>query len=337
MNSRSVCLATLATFSLLAVGCSSSGPRINPNITVFTQETVADRPVELPGNYNTENFRRMTLATAPGTLRSNAFSAENMQYMSLRLQSELGKVRRFSIAPLHGVDTSMLQELADFGEIELPEPAEPTRVDLVANWNTNINAEEKIDGREKTITFVCTINLTCKEMATGKLKFTKDLDFRVTRTQETNRAGTVVAGFQYREKADIQGLLQEIATQAAIRIANEIGNEYPVGGKITGMLGTDFMTVDKGTEQGIDKGMQMVIFARVGGVDIPLANASATPSGDSAQLAIWRLNTDNKYATKVLKQMEEDPSWLQKNQAFAVGYGMAMPPEWQTKALYIPE
>lgn len=336
MNSRLLSLAVVTALSLAVVGCAS-GPKINPNITVFTQETVGERPVELPGNYNTDNFRRMTLATMPGTLLSNAFSADNMQYMSIRLQSELGKIRRFSIAPIHGVDTSALEELADFGEIELPEPVDPTRVDLLASWNTNINAEEQVDGREKTITFVCTINLTCKEMATGKLKFSKDLDFRVKRTQEVNRAGTVVAGFQYREKADVQGLLQEIATQSAIRIANEIGNEYPVGGKITGMLGTDFMTVDKGTEQGIDKDMQMVIFARVGGVDIPLANASATPSGNSSQLAIWRLNTDNKYAEKVLKQMQEDPSWLQKNQAYAVGYGMAMPPEWQTKSLYIPE
>lgn len=336
MNSHLFRFAAVSTLAFVVAGCSS-GPRLNPNITVYTQEAVGERPVELPGNYNTDNFRRMTLAIVPGTLTSNAFSADNMQYMSLRLQSELGKIRRFSVAPIHGVDTSVLAELADFNEIELPEPVDPAVVDLVANWNTHINAEEVVDGKEKTITFVCTINLTCKDMNTGKLKFSKDLDFRVKRSQTLNRAGTVVSGFQYREKADIQSLLQDIATQSAIRIANELGNEYPVGGKITGILGTDFMTVDKGSEQGVDKDMQMVIFARVGGVDIPLANASATPSGNSSQLAVWRLNTDNKYAEKVLKQMEEDPSWLQKNQAYAVGYGMAMPPEWQTKALYIPE
>ena len=97
------------------------------------------------------------------------------------------------------------------------------------------------------------------------------------------------------------------------------------------------MTIDKGSEQGIAKGMQMVVYASVGGVDVPIGNAEASPSTNTSQLEMWRLNTGNKYAARVLKQIEEDPSWLSHNKLYAVGYGMAMPPEWQTKSLYLPK
>ena len=330
------CLGGLALLGLLVAGCSGPSHQLNPNLTVYTRDTVADRPVELPGNYGTENYGRLVLALSPGSLTSNAFDESNMGYMSLRLQSELSKLKRFSVVALHGVDTTMVSELADIGELNLPEPADPATVDLVANWNMNIHAEEEIDGREKTITFICAINLTCTDMRTRKIKFSKDLDCRIVRGQETNRAGTVIGGFQYRSKSDVQGLLQEIATQSAIRIANELGNEYPVGGRVTGLLGTDFMTLNMGAEQGIAKGMQMVVYANVGGVDLPLGNAEAAPAVNTSQLSMWRFNTDNPYAAKVLQQMETDPNWLNHNKLYAVGYGMAMPPEWQTASFYIP-
>lgn len=330
-------LGGAALAGLLAVGCGGAGHRLNPNLTVYDRDTVGDRPIELPGNYGTENYGKLVLALNPGTLTSNAFDDANMSYMSLRLQSELAKLKRFSVVALHGVTTATVEELADIGELSLPEAADPASVDLVANWNTNIHAEEVLDGREKTITFICSINLTCTDMRTRLVRFTKDLDCRIIREQEVNRAGTVIGGFQYRSKNDVQGLMQDIATQAAIRIANELGNEYPVGGRITGMLGADLMTLDKGTEQGIAKGMQMVVYANVGGVDLPIGNAEATPSANTSRLEMWRLNTRDKYAAQVLRQIEDDPGWLNRNKLYAVGYGMAMPPEWQTKDFYIPE
>ena len=326
-----------ALLGILVAGCSGPSHQINPNVTVYDRDTVGDRPITLPGNYSTDNYGRLVLAIDPGTMTSNAFDESNMGNMSLRLQSEMAKLKRFSVVAIHGTDNSRIAELADLGELELPEPADLTTVDLMANWNMNIHAEEAIDGRDKVITFICSINLTCTDMRTKLVKFSKDLDFRVKREQTTSRAGTVIGGFQYRNKADVQGLLQDIATQAAIRIANELGNEYPVGGRITGLLGTEMMTLDKGAEQGIAKGMQMVVYANVGGVDVPIGNAEASPAANTSQLEMWRLNTKNKYAAKVLKDMEADSGWLNKNKLYAVGYGMAMPPEWQTKSLYIPE
>lgn len=327
----------LAPIFAFIVGCASSGHQINPNITVYDRAKVSKMPVELPGNYGTENYGRLTLATLPGTLTSNAFDDSNMKYMGLRMQSELAKLKRFSVYAMQGADSSILQDLADFGEIELPEQA-PATVDLLASWNTNVHAEEVRSGRTKRITFNCTINLTCKDMRTGKIKFTKDLDFRVYRNQTLDRGGTVIAGYNYRSKSDVQSLFQDLATQAAIRIANELGNEYPVGGRVTGVRGTTLrMQMDCGVEQGVAKGMEMVIYAKLDGMDIPLGNATATPGVNSSMLEFWRKNTKDPDAEQILKDIQTKPDWLSKNPdtLFAVGYGMAMPPEWQTKEMYI--
>lgn len=329
-----VALCPVALF--VATGCTSSGG-VNPNVTVYDRDAVADRDISLPGNYSTENYRRLTLATMPGELISNAFGESAMKSMSLRMQSELSKIKRFSVYAVHGADELALEELEYAGELQLATPEDLKTIDLLASWNVTLNAQAEQDGRDSTITFVCTVNLTCKDLRTGEVKFSKDLDFRVEREQRRNRYGHVVEGFDYSNKSNVQSFLQDIATQSAIRIANELGNEYPIGGRVTGLLGTDMMTIDKGSEQGIAKGMQMVVYASVGGVDVPIGNAEASPSTNTSQLEMWRLNTGNKYAARVLKQIEEDPSWLSHNKLYAVGYGMAMPPEWQTKSLYLPK
>lgn len=328
-------LTLLCPVTLLWVaGCSSA--HINPNITVYDRDTVADRPIALPGNYSTDNYRRMTIAVEPGSLHSNAFGNDSVEYMSLRMQSELAKLKRFSISALHGTNDTRLRELEDLGEISVVQPEALKAIDLLLGWNITINAEAQRDGRDSTIHFVCAINITCKDLRTGTVAFTKDLDFNVTREQQRNRYGHVTKGFDYSNDSQVKAFLQNIATQAAIRIANELGNEYPVGGRVTGALGTDLLTIDKGVEQGIAKGMQMVVYATIGGVDVPLGNAEATPGTNTSQLEMWRLNTENKYAAKILKQIEEQPNWFTHNRMYAVGYGMAMPPEWQTKELYLP-
>ena len=336
-NNLSLTLVALLPVALcVATGCASSN--LNPNITVYDRDTVADRPISLPGNYNTDNFRKLRLAVVANPVKtsSRSISAETANYMNLRMQSEMTKIKRFSIYALHGADTSQLQELADLGELNLIEPADLPTVDYQLSWTITLNAKSEPDGRDNTITFVCNINMQLIDIAKREPVMSKDLDIRVKREQRVDRYGHVVEGFSY-TKANMRALLQDISTQAAIRIANELGNELPVGGRITGALGTDMMTLDKGTEQGIAKGMQMVVFANVGGVDVPIANAEATPSSNTSQLEVWRLNTKNKYAAKVLKDMEADSGWLNKNKLYAVGYGMAMPPEWQTKEMYLPE
>jgi hypothetical protein len=105
------------------------------------------------------------------------------------------------------------------------------------------------------------------------------------------------------------------------------GNYYPVGGRVTGILG-DRMTVDKGFEHGIGKDMQMIVFAPVSGVDVPIGVAEASPADKTSNIKVWRWNTDDEYAEEIIKEMRKDRSWIKKNECFAVSLRMAVPPEW---------
>ena len=146
-------LAALCPVALfVAAGCSSSG--VNPNITVYDRDTVADRDVSLPGNYGTENYRRLTLATMPGSLISNSFSDSTMKSMSLRMQSELAKIKRFSVYAVHGADETELRELEDIGELKVVDPDNLATIDLLASWNVTLNAEVADDALKAIATSV---------------------------------------------------------------------------------------------------------------------------------------------------------------------------------------
>ena len=72
----------------------------------------------------------------------------------------------------------------------------------------------------------------------------------------------------------------------------------------------------------------MVVYAPVSGVDVPIGIAEASPADKTSNLKIWRWNKDDEYASEIIKEMRSDRKWIMKNQCFAVGLRMAVPPEW---------
>lgn len=324
--------ACILTVAIGTVGCSSA-PQVNPNLVVYTREKMEDLPIDFPGGYNTDNFRKLTLALDFGEVAVDGITPELGNTINIRFQSELAKLNRFSVFAMHGNKMERLSELADLGEVQIAEPTDLATVDILCSGNIDIVVERKVAGRKQKLTYYMTLNLTCKELRTGIVKFTKDIDATVVRRQTLNSAGQVIAGFKPDQKSELETVVMDLAIAAAQKVANELGNSFPVGGRVTGMLGTEYMTMDKGTEQGIAKGMQMIVFTNVSGVDVALANAEASPGTNTSNLELWRLNTRNKYAARVLKEMEQDEHWLSKNKCYAVGYGMAMPPEWELRTL----
>lgn len=323
----------VAAAFLAAAGCSS-----HSNLTFYDRSEIESKPIRLPRGYNSDNYGRLKMGLAFPKTDSNAFPSSEMDYFTLRMQSELSKLKRFSILALHGTDDTMLRELEDLGEIRMESPKDGApKMDLQVNLNVKLEVSSDRDGSSTDFAFNCAINLTCKDLRTGEVKIAKDLNFSVVRSQERDRYGRVVEGFDFSSKSNVRALLQKIATQAAIRIANELGNEYPVGGEIIGALGLDMLTLDRGVEDGIEQDMQMVVYTMYEGVPITLANADATPSTNTSLLETWRVNTDNSYAKKIVRQIKDDPEWVKKNKLYAVGFGMAYPPEWQTKEFLVDD
>lgn len=339
----------------LAVVCgcaTTSNVSVTSGVTAIDKDVIADRPVELPGGYDVKDFRRLVMGVHDGKIQSNssAFKKQDIvDYMNLRFQSEMDTHKRFKFVAMHGNDTSRIDAAKDQGLMASDEDMDAKEIkdpSLVLNWNINIQEKKEAEGSHgQKFLWYCTVNATVvyakdvKEKGSDKIKFnkgfiafTRDFDLPVIEKSQTlSSTGAVKSGFSYKSDADVQALMQEIMVAASQRIADDLGRKFPVGGRVVDALGDDLMTMDKGARQGVESEMQMVIFARYKGVDVPLANATAKPAQDETQLTVWRFSKD-KYAKQILAEIAGDvDQWTEKvdkkgrkNELYAV---RAVPPQ----------
>lgn len=334
--------------SAFVCGCSTSNVSVTSGVDAIDRDAIADRPVELPGGFDVDDFRRLRMGIGYGKIQSNtaAFRKKEVEdYMNLRFQSEMDKHKRFKCIALYGANTAKFDALTDAGEMEANDDDDSPRFrrpKINLAWNINIQEKKEPTGSYgQKFMWYCTVNATASYYENvyekgnkqkikhnkGDVAFTRDFDLPViVKEQQLNSMGGVKSGFSYKSDADVQSLMQEIIIAASQRIADDLGRRFPVGGKVVGALGTDLFSIDKGTEQGVEKDMQMVVFARYDGVDVPLANAVASPAQDKSQLTVWRFAKD-KYAKQILAEINGKPKqWVKEtgNELFAV---RAVPPQ----------
>ncbi len=351
MNFRKFSLFGFLLVALLICGCQTSNLSVTSGVTAIDREVVKDRPVELPGGYDVDDFGRLRMLIADGDIKSNASAfKEQHDFMNVRFQSEMAKHKRYEFNAVHGLSAAnkMVSAMKEQGTLETDDETEGEEddakygknPDLYLGWGINIQEETKSNGMYgQTFTWKCTVNATVKynkdvkgfdgkvKHHKGDIAMTRDFDLPlIVKEQKLNSMGGVKSGFNYKSGAAVQGLMQEIVIAASERIAEDLGRQFPVGGKIIGALGMDILTMDQGSNQGVEKDMQMVIFARYEGVDVPLANAEASPTMDKSQLEVWRL-AESKHAKAILAQISDNPKkWMKEtgNQLYAV---RAIPPQ----------
>ncbi|MBQ0031306.1 MAG: hypothetical protein KBT68_00740, partial [bacterium] len=124
-------------------------------------------------------------------------------------------------------------------------------------------------------------------------------------------------------------------------VANKLGNTFPTGGRVTNITGSgDTMVMSAGQHEGIAPNQQVCVFLSEDGLDIPVAFAEATPKNDgTSQLRVYRWNTDNDDADKIVDEIRGSArSFLKnykgekKNGLYAVAFGMAVPADWEKNA-----
>lgn len=172
--------------------------------------------------------------------------------------------------------------------------------------------------------FEVEVDANCEDLKTREVKFAEKAKGQVRRAVKISLTGMKMGGY---DQSDVRQAFLEASMKAISSIVNKLGNYYPVGGRITGLLGNR-MTLNRGFEQGIGKDMQMVVYAPINGVDIPLAVAEASPADNTSNLVAWRWNMEDPYAKRIIAQMKEDFDWLQKHECYAVSLRLAVPPEW---------
>ncbi len=334
MKKSILTLAFAVALSLFVVGCATTGKdTVAPDRTKGGRyadvNTFAQGEIKLPANCSKENFRKLLLGVSVQNVKfvnGQQYASSNpAQGLSARLQTEMAKLKRFSVFSAHNRGgVTLFQSLADVGEAQLPEEVSMRDLDLVLTMNLMLTIQkyERYDHDEYC--FEVDVDASCEDLHTHEVKFAEKATGEARRKEILSLTGKRMAGFSHE---DVSQAFQQAALKAIADIANKIGNYYPVGGKITGMLG-DRMTMDRGFEQGIGANMPMVIYTVVSGVNLPLAVAEASPNDHTANLVVKRWNNEDPYARRVIEQMNADLDWLQNHELYAASLRMAIPPEW---------
>lgn len=321
---------------LALVGCTTA-PKlaVDPTLTTFSREQLEDMDeIELPMNYSIDNFRQLQLgvhfASVPGVDKTTGEELGIDPNLSSRLQTEMAKLKRFTIYSAHNRDGVMFfEELADVDpNAQLAQPKKVRNVDLVLSAKITVTKETQRRYYDTALIYEVECDFNCEDLKTHTVKFAEKAKGRTVRTQVKTRTNRTAAGYI---DNDEQQAITNAAMKALMVVANKLGNTFPVGGKIVGVSGSgDRMQLDKGFEDGIGKNQQCVIFVNDGGVDVPLALAEATPGTDKSSLRVYKWNKSDEDAKHLIREYQDNPrQFLKQNKIYAVGYGLPTPPEWE--------
>lgn len=321
------------SFLILLVGCTSTPPKqdLTQGGIYGDRMMFARGEMKMPANYNKDNFRKLLMGVVVQNVKidertgKQIASANPAQGLSTRLQTEMAKLKRFSILSVFNRGgVTVFKSLEDVDDAKLNDEVNMRDLDLVLTLNLMLTAETHERANDNLIIYEVDVDANCEDLKTHEVKFAEKAKGQVKRVEMISLTGRRMGGFK---QDDVRQAFQQAALQAISKIANKLGNYYPVGGRITGILG-DRMTLGCGFEQGVGKDMQMLVYVSVNGVDVPIAVAEASPADKTSNLKVWRWNLEDEYAAMVIKQMKQDFNWIQKYECYAVSLRMAVPPEW---------
>ncbi|MEQ8819134.1 MAG: hypothetical protein RLY93_02740 [Sumerlaeia bacterium] len=297
-----------------------------------TQALLSDPsiPIELPENYNENNYRRLKMAVFFNdvSVRAGEISPDIVETVSARLQTEMAELKRFTIESIHnrgGMDT--MAALHDIGEANLVRPSIDSlqATDLVLSAAVTLTREHHEMWDHDKLIYEVEVDFNCEDVATRTVAIAGKAKGQSVREQALTLKGSRMGGYS---DEDERQAIYNACMLALANFARQMGGQYPVGGRVTGMLGNR-MTVDRGFEHGITKGMPMVIYTTISGVDLPLAVASATPSEYDSNLVVQRWEDRDPYAVDIVSKMRQDPNWLRTNTLHAVALTASVPPKWE--------
>ena len=323
-------LFAVAGAVLFFCGCASE-PDLTEGGKYGDRSTFAKGEIKLPANYNKDNFRKLLLGVMVANVAidprsgKQIASANPAQGLSTRLQTEMAKLKRFSVfSAFNRNGVTFFKSLEDVGDAKMPEGVNRRALDIVLTLNLMLTVEKHERHSDNLLIYEVEVDANCEDLKTGEVKFAEKAKGRVRRVEKISLSKRRMGGYN---QDDVRQAFQQAALEAIAVIANKLGNYYPVGGRITGMLGSR-MTLDKGFEHGVGKDMQMVVYVPVSGVDVPIAIAEASPADKSSNLVVWRWNEKDENAAEVIREIRADKKWIAKNECYAVGLRMAVPPEW---------
>ena len=319
---------------VLLVGCATPELALEPTLKTYSREDLEEMDeIALPMNYSTENFRKLQMGVAfdsiGGVDKKTGEALKIDPNLSTRLQTEMAKLKRFTIFSAHNRGGVMFfQDLSDVEEgVTLAEAEDVRDIDIVLTGKITVTKERQDRENDRLLFYEVECDFSCEDLKTRTVKFAEKAKGHTVRRMVFTTSGRRLAGF---DPSDEQQAITQAAMKALAVVANKLGNTYPVGGKVAGISASgDRMTLGKGFEDGVGNKQQCVVYVDDGGVDVPIALAEASPASDKSTLTVYKWNKDDADAKLLIRELQDAPrQFLKNNKVYAVGYGLSVPPEW---------
>lgn len=297
-------------------------------------------PIALPANYSTQNFRKIQMgvafSAAEGVDKKTGEPLPVPQGLNERLQTELAKLKRFTIYSAHNRGGVMyFEELTELEKLSegktstsLAEATSVKDIDVVLSGHVSVSKERHDRYDDTLLIYEVECDVSCEDLRSRTVKFAEKAKGRTARKQVLSFSGMKIAG--YSEKDEEQAITQA-AMKALAVIAEKLGNNFPAGGSIVGISASgERMQLDIGFENGIGNRQQCVVYVADGGVDVPIALAEAAPGTDQSTLLVCRWNDADADAAALIETLKKSPKQFLKDfGVYAVACGLPVPPEWE--------
>lgn len=327
--------ATLAV--AVVCGCASTPSARGPIPAKFYSKAELEDmdEVKLPPNYSVDNFRKMQMVM---NVKIEAADGKTKidKSLSTRMQTEMAKLKRFEVFSLHNRSKTELDAIGDLDDqVKVVEADQVKASDLMLTGTIKVTCAINELRDEKVYVYSADGDFSCEDAKTRTVFFAEkargvwDRKVRYTLTGQAH-------GNVSEEQA-----IQIACLRCLAIVANKLGNTFPTGGRVTNITGSgDTMVMSAGQHEGIAPNQQVCVFLSEDGLDIPVAFAEATPKNDgTSQLRVYRWNTDNDDADKIVDEIRGSArSFLKnykgekKNGLYAVAFGMAVPADWEKNA-----
>lgn len=356
MNERKLMLYGAVACALLVAGCATTEvdtEDYGPNVTHYGKNDLVNKgEITLPPGFSKDDMTELVMGVtfkASDKLPKDAVAGGESPLpvdpnLSLTLQTHMDKLKRFTMVALHGSDTENdLAAVADYsnGNIELASQEKAVKINVLLQCNI-VCAKSRTTVRgvgsqpdTEQIVYKVYLMATCKDLRKGTVLFSEPVVGRTRPHVVTMVNGRPRGGFDSKQES---AAIEKAAMNAIIELANKLGNRFPAGGHVIAVSRSgDSMTLDKGANDGIGMGQQCVIVMDDEGVNIPIALAEAYPetTEHKSALKIYRWNDADKDAKDIAKEYKANPRGFfsqNKNNLYAVCYGVALPPEWEQNA-----
>lgn len=349
MQRRTLCAAIL---SAALTGCATTGGndlvrtaeqnqarafQTKPTLYAYSEtDARAAAEVVLPANYNPDNYRKMTIAVSFYPMdESNAdrFAKGKSEVVTSVFETEIVKLRRFTVLSRTQLGAQAIADEKRHQDKGLVKTSDLMRLgrqkgaQYVLTGGITLKTENFNRLSNSEIFFNVLVNYQLINIETGEIEEADTAEGRAKRTYYATPSGKHVGGFNLNSPKDMQVAWNDASYQALRIIANKIGNKFPVGGKVSGILGSR-VQVKAGFDQGLMGKQVAVLYSNVG-VDLPLAYVMLEPGKSSTSGTVISWSRAPEAQSFIAQIQQNGMAFLRDNpDTYIVSKAMPLPPEW---------